>query len=383
MTHVTDPVHTAITALRSDRVQVALGDAWVQWLGIEAEVETSVVWTAYRPHRKGRVILDLSCTEAGGEVRHQQMMFVANPPGAEPPPLAEDEFPPHVLPPVRAQPWNAIGWPVPYVPQPAGLVDLMRPETVAGLLGCPVDLIGELELIRLVPMRRSLIRTRVGQDTVFIKSYAKCSSFESGVAGLRAAATLPVSVPELLAVDGARSTFVMSGLPGVELSTLIDNQDEFDAALYATGLALAAVHNSEMRAGGNRLDTAETDDIVRLFVADLASIDPRLAGRIESLAMCLARQSQDLEPIAPRPLHGKCFGDQILWDSSTGLISMVDWDDATQGDPHFDLGRLIAHLVFLADELELEVELGSLLDGYCQGQGEICPARLRWHIAAA
>ncbi|MCP4086733.1 MAG: aminoglycoside phosphotransferase family protein, partial [Actinomycetia bacterium] len=241
------------------------------------------------------------------------------------------------------------------------MVDLMRPETVAGLLGCPVDLIGELELIRLVPMRRSLIRTRVGQDTVFIKSYAKCSSFESGVAGLRAAATLPVSVPELLAVDGARSTFVMSGLPGVELSTLIDNQDEFDAALYATGLALAAVHNSEMRAGGNRLDTAETDDIVRLFVADLASIDPRLAGRIESLAMCLARQSQDLEPIAPRPLHGECFGDQILWDSSTGLISMVDWDDATQGDPHFDLGRLIAHLVFLADELELEVELGSLL----------------------
>ncbi|MCP4086736.1 MAG: phosphotransferase, partial [Actinomycetia bacterium] len=69
--------------------------------------------------------------------------------------------------------------------------------------------------------------------------------------------------------------------------------------------------------------------------------------------------------------------------SSTGLISMVDWDDATQGDPHFDLGRLIAHLVFLADELELEVELGSLLNGYCQGQGEICPARLRWHIAAA
>lgn len=383
MSCVTDPVHAALTELRSVRGRIAIADAWAQWAGTEVEVETSVAWTTYRPHHKGRVVLDLTITTADGEVQNRQMMFIVDPPGTEPPPFDPTDLPADVLPPMRITPWNATGWIVPHVPQPAGLADLMRPETLADLIGCQVETVGEPELVRLVPMRRSLIRTRVGEATVFVKTYAKHSSFHRSLVGLRAAAELPVAVPELLAVAPDRSTFVMSGLPGVELSSIIERGDESAEALHATGRALAAVHTAESGLGGFRPGAAETDDIVDLLVADLAAIEPRLADRIATLADRLTQEHAVLEPVTTTPVHGKCFGDQILYDRSTDGISIVDWDDAVLGDPHFDLGRLIAHLGFIAGELDHAVELGPLLAGYRENQGQICPTRLHWHVAAA
>ena len=383
MSYVTDPVHAALIELRSDRGRMAIAEAWTQWAGTEVEVETSVAWTTYRPHHKGRIVLDLTITAADGEAEHRQMMFVVDPPGTDPPPPEASDLPEDVLPPLRITPWNVTGWTVPHVPRPAGLADLMRPETLADVVGCPVESVGEPELVRLVPMRRSLIRCRIGEETVFVKSYAKPSSFQRSLVGLRAATDLPVAVPELLAVDPERSTFVMGGLPGIELSSMIDSGDDLDEALRATGTALAAVHQAEAGLTGSRSGAAETNDITQLLVADLAAIEPRLAGRIESLADRLTQECATLEPITTTPVHGKCFGDQILFDPPTGAISIVDWDDATQGDPHFDLGRLIAHLGFLTGDVDQPVQLDPLLDGYRESQGRICPTRLHWHVAAA
>lgn len=383
MSCVTDPIHAALTELRSERGRIAIADAWAQWAGTEVEVETSVAWTTYRPHRQGRMVLDVTITTDDGEVQDRQIMFVVDPPGTELRPLDPIDLPEDVLPPMRITPWNATGWIVPHVPQPAALADLLRPETLADVIECPVETIGEPELVRLVPMRRSLVRTRLGETTAFVKSYAKHSSFRRSLVGLRAASELPVSVPELLAVAPDRSTFVMSGLPGVELSSMITRGNELAEALHATGRALAAVHTAEWGLAGFRSGAAETDDIADLLVADLDAIEPRLADRIATLADRLTRAFAMLETVAATPVHGKCFGDQILYDRSTGGISIVDWDDAVLGDPHFDVGRLIAHLGFLARELDHAVELSPLLAGYRENQGSICPTRLHWHVVAA
>ncbi|MEM9651176.1 MAG: aminoglycoside phosphotransferase family protein [Actinomycetota bacterium] len=382
MSHITDPIHAALVELRSDRGRMAIADALTRWTGLKVQVETAVAWTTYRPHRKGRIVLELTVTIAGGRPEARQMMFVIDPPGSEPQPFDGTDLPDDVFPPLRISPWNATGWTVPHVPRPAGLADLLRRTTLADMLGCSIESVGEPELVRLVPMRRSLIRTAVGDGTVFVKSFAGERSFHRSVAGLQAACDLPVAVPDLLAVDTERLTFVMRGLPGVELSSLV-GCDDFNKALHATGTALAGVHQSEAALPCHRSGAAEIEDITQLLVADLAAIEPRLAGRIEAVADQLTREYKTLEPVATAPIHGKCFGDQILYDATTGRIAIVDWDDAKKGDPHFDLGRLIAHLGFLAATEEQAIRLGPLLDGYRKNHSRICPRRLHWHVAAA
>ncbi|MEM7327016.1 MAG: aminoglycoside phosphotransferase family protein [Actinomycetota bacterium] len=382
MSHITDPIHAALVELRSDRGRQAIADAWTRWTGLEVEVETAVVWTTYRPHHKGRIVLDLTITTAAGKPEFRQMMFVVDPPGTERQPFDWNDLPDDVFPPLQISPWNATGWTIPHVPRPSGLADLMRPTTLADILGCPTELVGEPELVRLVPMRRALIRTSVGDETIFVKSYAGERSFHRSVTGLRAAGDLPVAVPDLIAVDTERLTFIMQGLPGVELSSLV-GCDDLNKALHATGTALAAVHQADAGLAGHRSGVAETTDIAQLLVADLAAIEPRLAGRIEVVADQLTREYEALEPVTTGPIHGKCFGDQILYDASTGQVSIVDWDDAKRGDPHFDLGRLIAHLGFLVATDGQPVDLAPLLDGYRKSKGRVCPRRLHWHVAAA
>jgi hypothetical protein len=93
------------------------------------------------------------------------------------------------------------------------------------------------------------------------------------------------------------------------------------------------------------------------------------------------------------PIHGNLFGDQILHDETAApgrRVGFVDWDAWCHGDPHFDLGRLIAHATYAArlsrrpDE-GLRSAAESLLDGYRQvaGAGAIDGARLAWQTAAA
>ncbi len=115
----------------------------------------------------------------------------------------------------------------------------------------------------------------------------------------------------------------------------------------------------------------------------LPALSTEIAGLIADLAQARARLTFE----ASAPIHGNLFGDQILVDSQQ--IGIVDWDDLTLGDPMYDVGRLIAHLIFLAHQQEsgpttLEGRLEALLDAYARTSGKrILRARLNWHIAVA
>jgi aminoglycoside phosphotransferase (APT) family kinase protein len=117
-----------------------------------------------------------------------------------------------------------------------------------------------------------------------------------------------------------------------------------------------------------------------------------LAGRIGALVDRLgAAMPAGEEGFAP--IHGNLFGDQILHDPAAERgrrVGFVDWDAWCHGDPHFDLGRLMAHAVY-AGRLggrsggSVAAATGAVLAGYRQASGwdAVDRARLAWHMAAA
>ena len=382
MTFATDPIYAALRELRGERGRDAIARAWRGWLGVDVAVDTAEQWIAYRPRRRGRVVLDVQITIAGGQRADHQILFVVDPPNAESRPLGTGHRRPGVLPPFRVDPWNATAWVIPHVPQPAHLAELLEEEVLADLLGTAPDEIHGTELIRYVPMRRSLIRTSARNRIHLVKTYARGAKLGRALDGFRAARGLPFAVPRITAVDTERSTFAMTEVDGEELSSLLADPTHGPMALRVTGEAMALLHGSGITPRGVRNARAEIDDLEDLLAADLAALEPRLADQIRALTGRLEAELPNLEPTNHVPIHGKFMGDQVLVDTTTRQAAIVDWDDATCGDPHFDLGRLLAHLRFLGEERGGAVDIEPLLDGYRAAGGTIDFDRLRWHLAA-
>lgn len=119
---------------------------------------------------------------------------------------------------------------------------------------------------------------------------------------------------------------------------------------------------------------------------------PNLAGRIAALVDRLgASTPEGRDGFAP--IHGNLFGDQILRDGRARpgrRIGIVDWDAWCHGDPHYDLGRLLAHLVYVARLRDLAPDrvagaTRAFLDGYraVAGRGAVDRERLTWQLATA
>ena len=87
------------------------------------------------------------------------------------------------------------------------------------------------------------------------------------------------------------------------------------------------------------------------------------------------------------PIHGNLFGDQILVNGDR--VGIVDWDDFCLGDPLYDLGRLVAHLIFMfrrgvARPARGASDIATLLEAYARESGQNLEwPRLRWQIAVA
>lgn len=85
------------------------------------------------------------------------------------------------------------------------------------------------------------------------------------------------------------------------------------------------------------------------------------------------------------PIHGNLFGDQILYN--TYGIGIVDWDALSLGDPLYDVGRLIAHLIYLAGvegiaATKVKLCAEALIESYEENTNQTIDRRcLNWHIA--
>lgn len=391
MSYVDDPVYWALRQLRSKRATEAIADAWACWSGSRpASVAARPVWTSYRPFRKARVVLQVTVTLTDGTLRDIRIIFSARASeSAFRKELAENPStyrPADILPSFAIRSWRTTAWVLPHVPRPAALAQLTKPECIASLLpsGNAVN-VEDVELRRYVPMRRSLLRFSADGKQYFVKTFDKAEHYRQSAAAFDFVADLPIRVPRLIALAPKMHTLLMDSLPGAPLSEyLLTGPLE---PLADTGAALASIHLRSPVPGNLRLSGTELEDIEQLLLADLTLARPRLADRVGDLVRTLTDRLKELGEPDPVAVHGSLFGDQVLFDpAEERSVAFVDWDDLAGGDAHFDLGRLIAHILFesrMTPGSDLGTRAEVLVDSYRNAGGDVDPERLRWHVAAA
>ncbi len=192
-------------------------------------------------------------------------------------------------------------------------------------------------------------------------------------------------VPRILAHSPAKRTVVMEGLPGVCLTERMKTAE--DPAVFAlVGGALAGFHRSGIRASDLWVPEKELSSL-HTAMSEVRVALPPLASRLDEVLGRIAHRKQSLVFNERSVIHGNLFGDQILIDSDR--VGIVDWDDLSEGDPLYDLGRLVAHFIFLAEREYVDQAMAAsclrrLIDGYAQAaEKPVVWNRFSWHISVA
>lgn len=301
-------------------------------------------------------------------------------------------------PPVMAlAPVQAIAWLLPNSPRLRPLQFLLNRQQFqrflrpAGLLpagGTATE--SHPELKRLVPRRRALVRyadPHLTPGPVYCKLYepkADISAARNLALLQQCAAQLEFAIPRMIHHDPKSRVVVMTEIPGVALSTLSDK--EMRRGLCAVGPALASLHSSSLVP--DTIWTAEAEvRALRRAMTDISAALPRCNAGIDATVAALAGQIELFDAVPSAPIHGNLFGDQILIDGTR--VGIVDWDDLALGDPLYDIGRLMAHIVFLVGIREdtwsdIRGLLDELLKRYpIDHTDSRWSGRLRWQIAVA
>lgn len=250
-----------------------------------------------------------------------------------------------------------------------------------------------VKLVRYVPRRRATFRFRPIEECGFPGGYVKVYApgrdllpaqnlEEMGRA--RKSQPLGFRPPRLLVHDTVRRAVVMKRVKGRRLSDLF--LDAADSLSVGVGRALAGLHASDVRPSISWSPDKEIRAL-RRATEDLVRALPALEDRVASVVEALETWRGRLAFPDGRPIHANLFGDQILVTRS-GRIGIVDWDDLSLGDPLYDVGRLVAHLLYLAQRhapraTAASAFLGGMLRAY---RGEGMPVdleRLTWHVGVA
>ncbi len=111
---------------------------------------------------------------------------------------------------------------------------------------------------------------------------------------------------------------------------------------------LVRLHEIEVGPDVERFDHREADWVgfMRWWVTHEAAlvVDRGLLDR--STAEALRRRADEVLARMPAParrlLHGDCQPDHVLLDEAGAVIAIIDWGDASTGDPVWDLAVLTA-----------------------------------------
>ncbi len=192
-------------------------------------------------------------------------------------------------------------------------------------------------------------------------------------------------VPQPVAYNARCHALLMTEVPGQSFTDLMHacRPDAFAEA----GRILAQLHSSYISP-----ETRWTPDrelaILQRHMQGVKRVLPELAPQLDHLIANLEHRSQELCFPLDAPIHGNLFGDQILYGREG--IGVVDWDALALGDPLYDVGRLLAHLLYVAGRQTLNATApsaatrcsDSLLSAYESESGQpVDWPRLTWHVA--
>ncbi len=400
-----DPVYGAIAALRGPGVlQVEIERAWSRFdrsAGHLAHV--AILQTHYKPYARGRLLCEVVLTSneyRSTPIRQFLFLQVYSTSDAASGRMAASNRKRRLRcagPPVfLMEAWNALAWSLPNGPR-------LRPARVCFSRKKFCRLLSKLglgskpfsprtpELVRYVPRRRALFRyqpTDTSIPTMYIKVYSQGHDAVAA-ANLRQLAeiakNLRFRVPALLAYAPRRRAVFLEELPGTQLTRVLVAPDP--ALFTALGYAVAGLHASKLEPGRAWSPQAEISKL-RSAMLDIETALPAISPALAMLLDRIEEKRPHLGSEDRTPIHGNLFGDQILIGPDR-QIGIVDWDDLRMGDPLHDVGRLIAHVIFVSRQVggepgDLAASMQAFLQAYEEATGQaLARERLRWHVAVS
>jgi len=336
----------------------------------------------------GRVYLNVQIYPQAEQARERFRLLCATPmhktPG--PPLLLLPEF-------------QAVATCLPNSPRLRKLRYLLQPQKSRILLqamGLPLPPAGQnpaqcLRLVRLVPRKRALFHYKVGAQGFYLKMFTKEEHRQAAkdleqMTALQEREDLSFRVPRLVAYDKKAHLVAMDELPGKQVTSLYGIRDQ--ALWQRCGQGLASLHRLRLPATSPTWTVAEELSAISKGCVDLRAALPEETDRIARLLDLLEDQLGCAEGFEPRAIHANLFGDQMLDDGTQ--LSIVDWEDLSNGDPCFDVGRLGAHLLASAVTSgspldQAERDLVQLAQAHREGLQDdfLLPKRLAWHLIGA
>ena len=287
---------------------------------------------------------------------------------------------------------------------------LLAPGSARGLLAgidaCSAWRVREVldaEVVHEIPGRRRTLRFRVvaanGETAAReVTWYAKQYSGSKGarvwrvLCHLQAWPARDFALGEPIGYLPEPKLLVVGALEGPTLADALESPGPIDTALERTGRALASVHEAPcpwdewpLKNHGPREEVGVLEDARRrasasglpgAWIAEFLESCPAVEKELTQ-----AEDSSRRRTLLHRDLHP---GQIVLLDEAIGLL---DWDEASSGEPELDLGNLEAHL--LLDDFQKRGTLGdaprriaALRTGY-RSRGDVIPGRLATYTRSA
>lgn len=294
---------------------------------------------------------------------------------------------------------NTVVWSLPNGPKLEAIRICFDPAAFAAFLtdaGLPQGSSGAPpplpQLIRYVPRQRALFLCSPSPGDggrLYIKFYRPGEDL-IGAGNLKALsaaaerAALGFRVPRLVAHAVELRAVVMDEVPGIQLTDFLS--DPRPDMFAAVGRALARLHMCDVTPALSWTPELEMSALRKAMV-DVVKAQPDLDPILGHLLERIDRERRRLSFGDRRPIHGNLFADQILVDGDQ--VGIVDWDDLPLGDPLFDVGRLIAHLIFVSRQCGLvRAPLAGcvrlMLESYARESGKpLAVDRLSWQVCVA
>lgn len=252
--------------------------------------------------------------------------------------------------------WHTVGWTLPNAPNLLGLAQLLDPTQFCRLLVPAADVGAEIhdypaaKLIRYVPTKRALLtwENPYTQRRYYLKLLNKIDA-ALVVANLKQINAvferneLGFAIPLLITYNATHRSILMTEVPGQQFTRIMTRCHPKSFA--QVGRLLAQLHRSSAQP-----ETRWTPDqelkTLRRHMQGVSLALPQLNRPLVDVITRLEISARGLAFKQDVPIHGNLFGDQLIY-SPAGL-GLVDWDNLALGDPLYDVGRLLAHLIYVA-----------------------------------
>lgn len=245
----------------------------------------------------------------------------------------------------------------------------------------------QLQRLRYKPERRWVGRLTDMAGTHLLLKVHRAAQHAAVVAGAAAFRRAQAPVSELVGSSRRHGLTIHQWVDGSTAADVLSTDSpDADAVPSTVGALLAQLHSlgpDAARTSSQPLGTRPGEGhALAAGVAAIAALEPDAGIRAERIAGHIADQIGG-RPGSIRLLHGDCSFDQVIIGAHGPVL--IDVDRATSGDPHSDLGQLLADLTLLQVTGALTDDrpiAAAVLASYTAAGGRIDPERLAVFTAA-